>query len=302
MKFPDKQLQDWTPLDNNPLELIRNCINTDTCSFSKDFFLQCKVSQVYDLDNINPVKSAIENVKTDIKNNMQSYVDATGISVLSPIYIVLIQYPNKWDTNGKDIKGYHYSQFDIEDIDPKPCVRRDILKDEYTVCNQADTKMIVVYPMYSRNKDKLYDYGVIDDRYNINLSDDIKSSLKPNLNAKPNFKGIVDMIKFFGRYASKNQLCFVECNNDSSLVCGCATRRDGVDDPITDPKGVYKSFCKAPYDPKDDTTKYNFSHYAFMYRVNERENIINKDSFSNYITDVNIDAETEKKINEFILK
>lgn len=300
MKFPDKPLLSWSPEDNDPLKMIMNCINNDTCSFSEGFMFPCKTSSVYDLDPSNPIKSAIQNVKLDIRNNMTEYANSTGISILAPVYIILIQYPNKWDTNGANINGYHYSQFDIDDLNPKPCVRRNILTDEHTVCDKADTKMLIIYPMYSKTPGRFYDYGVINDDYNLPLPNDIDMKLKPDIPIKPNFKGIVDMIKFFGRYASKNQICFTECNQNSSLVCGCATRKDGTDNPIANPNSTYKSFCKAPYDPNNNDTRYLFTHYAFMYRVNEREKIINNDSFSNYITDVNIDVETETKINFFL--
>lgn len=302
MKFPDKALTHWSPEDNEPLTLIMNCLNTNSCSFSEGFMFPCKTSDIYNLDSSNPIKSAIENVKHDIRTNMKEYAESTGISIIAPIYVILIQYPNKWDTNGANINGYHYSQFDIEDLNPKPCVRRNLLTDEHTVCDKADTKMLIIYPMYSKTPGRFYDYGVINDDYNLSLPEDIMSNLKIDIPIKPNFKGIIDMIKFFGRYASKNQICFTECNQNSSLVCGCATRKDGTDNPIANPQATYMSFCKGPYDPNDNSTRYLFTHYAFMYRVNEREKIINNDSFSNYITDVNIDAETESKINFYLKK
>lgn len=300
MKFPDKKIQDWTAEDNNPLELIRTCINSDQCSFSKDFMLPCKVSQMYSLDASNPIKSVVENIKSDIKNNMKEYVDKTGINILAPVYVVVIQYPNKWDTDGKNINGYHYSQFDVEDLNPKPCIRRNLWSDDFTVCNRVDTNMIIVYPMYSKIPGQFYNYNVTDAKYDLVLPDEIAGNLKKDLPVKPNVKGIVDMIKFFGRYASKNQLCFIECNNDSSLVCGCGTRKDGAENPDADATTAYKSFCKGPYDPENDDSRYNFSHYAFMYRVNEREKILNSDSLSNYIMDVNLSTFFENKISDFL--
>ena len=292
LRFPEKSMGDWTTGYNNPLQLVKDCVDSDNCMISDpDFTLQCKTSKVYDLDNKTPMQDAIEKIKKDVKENMKSYyVDG----IMAPVYMLVIQYPKKYDFDDYGNKGYHYSQFDVEDNYAKPCETRNISKGTKTICNSVDTKMILIYPMYSKESGKIYDYGVRDNTYDIEGVDGKDG--KEGMDGKsPNIKGIVDMVKFFGRYANKNALCFIECNNDPSLYCGCATRKDGVDDPRKN-KGTYKSFCKLPFDKDDaENTEDKFTHYAWMYRVNERST-----AFNDILTDINIDHNVEKKINQYL--
>lgn len=291
MRFPERSMSGWTTQYNNPLQMVKDCIDGDSCLISDpEFTLQCKTSQVYKLDAVDPMKDSVEKIRADIKEKMQAYAKD---GILAPVYMLVIQYPRKYDTDDYGNQGYRYSQFDIDDNGAKPCITRNISKGTTEVCKTVDTFMLLVYPMYSKERGKMYDYGVRDSTYDINIHAKEKEKEKDNT---PNVKGIIDMVKFFGRYANKNQLCFIECQNNPSLFCGCATRREGVENPLEDPDGTYKSFCKLPFDSEDpENTEDKFTHYAWMYRVNERSY-----AFKDLVTDTNIDHNVERMINRHL--
>lgn len=297
LRFPERSMGDWTTGYNNPLQLVKDCVEGDSCLISDpDFTLQCKTSKVFDLDDRDPIKDAVNKVRVDVKQSMNAYAKE---GIMAPVYMLVVQYPKKYDFDDYGNEGYHYSQFDVEDNNAKPCETRNISKGTKEICNAVDTKMMLIYPMYSKETGKHYNYGVRDNTYNISAgeggTEGTGRSGGTDKKVPPNVKGIVDMVKFFGRYANKNALCFIECNNNPSLFCGCATRKDGVDDPRED-KGEYKSFCKMPFDKDDaENTEDKFAHYAWMYRVNERSS-----AFKDIITDVNIDHNVEKKINHHL--
>lgn len=305
LRFPERSMSNWTTEYNNPLQLVKDCIDDDNCVISDpDFTLQCKTSQIYQLNDVDPIKDSIEKIRKDIQQNMTAY---SKDGIMAPVYMLVVQYPRKYDFDDYGNKGYRYSQFDIEDNGAKPCMTRNISKGTTEICNSVDTFMMLIYPMYSKETGKLYNYGVRDDTYNITPSNGNDGNSNEgngsdgnegngNEKGSGNVKGIIDMVKFFGRYANKNQLCFIECQNNPSLFCGCATRREGADDPRKNPNDTYKSFCKLPYDDTDpDNTEDKFTHYAWMYRVNERSY-----SFKDIVADTNIDHDVERMINRYL--
>lgn len=266
--------------------------------------LLCKTT-LHDLDKENPtsISNIMKKINIDLQGEMKPYTKLTNSSILAPVYIILMQYPNKFYYDDHGSKGYKYTQFDLKNSHIKPYERKNVSTGSTIhTCRGnncktiIDTKMLVVYPMY--NKEKIEFYPNVCNTYllkklpkNIKLFPNIKEKERES-QIKPNFKGIVDMIKVLNEdklEITKHLNCFIECNNNTNYYCGCGTRMEGVKDPkdITEKKR-YKSYCKEPYDKKNKETEKMFSHYLLMYRINELNTEV--------LTDIQLDVDTEQKI------
>jgi hypothetical protein len=266
--------------------------------------LLCKTT-LHDLDKENPtsISNIMDKINIDLNGEMKRYTELTNASILAPVYIILMQYPNKFYYDNYGGKGYKYTQFDIQGSNIKPYERKNVStgKINYNCrgdnCKTiVDTKMLIVYPMYNKNKIEFYPnlcetYLLNKLPNNIKLFPKMKENEK-NKQIKPNIKGIIDMIKVLNEdklQITKHLNCFIECNNNTKYYCGCGTRMNGVDDPKDITKEErYKSFCKEPYKKENKETEEMFSHYLLMYRINELNTEV--------LTDIQLDVDTEQKI------
>jgi predicted peroxiredoxin len=305
-KFEGKKKEEWEKSGiSNPMEYLKKII-------------KCKTT-IHDLEGENP--TSIINIKKklalDLEGEMNSYSKLTNVSILAPVYCIIVQYPNKYYKDDNGSKGYKYTQFDIEDNNIKPYERKNLSTGAITFsCNEKDcetiidTKIMFVYTMYT--KETIDFYPTICSTYLLKkLPNNIKLFEKLDLTKEekkkkqmPGFKGIIDFIKDInsnGLEITKDQSCFIECKNNSSIYCGCATRLEGVDDPkdiIKEDSLVsmkrYKSYCKEKYNSEKEETNELFSHYCLVYRINE----LNTEN----ITDIELDIDTEKRITYLLKK
>lgn len=261
--------------------------------------IRCKTT-IHDLDSkstptdIDKIKEIIND---DLHNEMLPYTKLTGTSILAPVYCILFQYPNKYHSGDGLEGGYNYNDL-MSGNKPYERVHYSNKKTRTNfMCNEGrciDTKMILVYPMY--DKDSINFYKTSCDKYLLNeLPRSIKlfenlSEDEKNIKQKPNFQGIVEFIKDLnknGLKINKEKNCFIQCNDTSKLYCGCATRFDGVENPIDNTeKKDYKSYCK------DLSENEKFSNYCFVYRINEL--------MTDNITDIGIGKEIEDNITHYL--
>lgn len=208
--------------------------------------LSCKTIVLENINKMYPQHNLIDIVKTHIKE--------LGNNILGPVYVILCQYPNKF-YKGSNI----YSQFNIASKNALPYIHHEngIMKYEGPV----DIKALLVLPMYSKNEM-------------------LTTFSEGSLMSKDGYylDGITDMLSYFNKYASKDNLCFIKCNKSTDLYCGCASRNEGE----------YLSYCK------DIKTEDKFASYGWIYRVNETN--IKDDGV--FIKKIEISNQLEKKITQ----
>tara|TARA_Y100000389_G_scaffold40620_1_gene35182 strand:- start:1384 stop:2577 length:1194 start_codon:yes stop_codon:yes gene_type:complete len=303
-KFKGVTKEEWNDKGyNDPMKLLQEK-------------LLCKTT-IHDLKSIEP--TSINEMRKHIKNSLnqmekEGYKDLItnesknsnnkiikSHSILAPVYVILLQYPNRFYKNNHGDKAYKYTEFDTLTENIKPYERQNRSTGNISFScigsdceTNVDTKMMIVYPMYDKNKVAFYppvcsEYFLNKLPENMNLFMKIKENERNN-QPKPNIKGIVDMIKILNEEPfsiEKHQSTFIQCNKNHKLFCGCGTRFEGVEDPDKMKSNEkYKSFCK---EPKSDN---KFTHFPVMYRLNELE--------IEDITDINMDPDTENKI-DFLL-
>lgn len=215
--------------------------------------------------------------------------------ILAPVYAIIVQYPNKiYSYNGSE--EVKYSTFDMDKDDLVPFQRKDISKMDTPHpkdnTGQIDTKILFVYPLYSKNPEEPY-YPAELPEYKYKLPTGYQQFKLDK--HELSIKGIVDMAKFFSGIRTfnsniklsptKSQQCFIKCNNDNTFVCGCGTRINDSND--------YKSYCTDTYEIDKDNFA-TLSNYLFTYRINEK--YINL----NAIQDISMDTETENRITVLI--
>jgi hypothetical protein len=237
-KFAGKTLEEL----ESPSEFIKGSINIPVNSY------MLSTSQNTIDEAVKTIKEDILKMQTILKNSSPSSVAGGGAGgggdeektkIMGPIYVSLMQYPNKFN---EDTGHYIYNQFNISTNKAKPHVR--VKNANYTYGSGiVKTELLIMYPMYS-NATKMPIQGEPEYSYD-----------------GVSYIGIINMIKFFGKYASKRQLCFIECNNSPNYYCGCGTNADGPDIPNSE-HNEYKSFCKDPSSPS------LFTNYGMIYAVN----------------------------------
>jgi hypothetical protein len=203
-KLPSTLFED---IDNDPIKTIKDN-------------LDCKTIQLNGINKLNPKENLINKVADAIKLNKNAYING-------PVYIVLIQYPNKF-LNG----SYVYNQFDLSDKYSKPYMNDTNGTISYH--GDVDIEALLVMPMYKAT--------LIENEFVL---------MENNVN------GIISMLKYFDKFATKEKQCFINCNNSTDLYCGCGSRKDGT----------YKSYCKD--DKMEDLSQDKFATYGWLYKMNE---------------------------------
>lgn len=304
----------WTQEHDNILEMIKDKI---PCKTSNVYDLRTEASKRAHFKKQKPsdfmlIQRVLED---DININMKKYKEIGDNKLLAPVYCMIIQYPNKLYTYQDGTEAYKYSHFDLDEKDLIPYQRRNVKKlnkpDVLDNEGQVDTKILFIYPMYAKHVVKFYrppgteyteDKENCKDnskRYTKECADQYPEYRMKIKNFNPDVKhsgdvsiqGIVDMIKFlsgvqndekFQLEITKSQQCFIKCNNNNEIVCGCGTKLHSDE---------YKSYCKDRYTVNDPDSKNKLSSYAFVYRINELKQDLNA------ITDIDMDYETEQKIS-----
>lgn len=205
-KLPSTLFQD---IDNDPIKTIKDNLN-------------CKTIQLNEINKSNPKENLIIKVANAIKLN-------NNADIQGPVYIVIIQYPNKF-LNG----SYVYNQFDLSDKYSQPYMNDINGKIDYN--GDVDVVALLIMPMY---KGTLIENEFV---------------LMENGN---NLNGIINMLQYFSKYSTKEKQCFIHCNKSTDLYCGCGSRKEGD----------YKSYCKD--DKMEDGTQDKFATYGWLYKINE---------------------------------
>ena len=235
-KLPSTLFED---IDNDPIKTIKDNID-------------CKTIQLNEINKLNPKENLINKVYDVIKLN--------NSSIIGPVYIVIIQYPNKF-LNG----SYVYSQFNISDKYSQPYMNDK--SGTISFDGDVDVQALLIMPMYKST--------LTDNEFVLIESEN-------NITNTYNLNGIINMLQYFDKYSTKEKNCFIHCNNSTDLYCGCGSRK----------KGDYESYCKD--DKTEDRSQDKFATYGWLYRINE----LNSQDKGIIINKINLTKEDEIKISD----
>ena len=216
------------------------------------------------MQKITPNKDENQNI---IKNSI----------IAGPVYAIFIHHPYYIENNVEESKKYYkdiyFNNENSKDFTPAYAIYNngdfDTEKNTDVNAKNIKTQMLLLYPLYDKYKDELYqakcDYYNLeqngtDSEGNIKIKDNTNLLFKQ----RPCFSGITEMMRYFKSasyyqnllYCSEqicndNELkpfslkfklsndanCFIKCkgslsisNTDMKIVCGCASQFN-VDDP-----------------------------------------------------------------------
>lgn len=275
-KFENMKSKNINSITDNNIKILNNTTLQDYkngFSFHKEIPLvdYSKFNSKFDVSNNNPlltyacIKSKLSNINensiekmvnelknkfyvnllefdtlstNDIINNINKDLDNTikisgGSKLKGPIFVLIYQSP--------------YLRFNNEEIYAKYDVTNN-LKSSY-IQNKDNieigtknlfTKVITIYPYYT----------YIDNTNSKIIMNDDDSGIKA-------FKEY-----FNDSLISRDKLCFMECNKNNTIACGCLNNT-----PSGDKVGSYKSTC-IEKDPNNNYTTTFYANYGMMYYLN----------------------------------
>ena len=276
--------EEWRPEYNNPLEIIKNEIPIRTSPAIHDITDLITRQTIYnaikkDLDHFKQHNPELYNKVQKITPNKDENQNIIKNSIMAgPVYAIFIHHPyyieNNIDESKKYYKDIYFNNKNSKDFTPAYAIYNngdfDTEKNTDVNAKNVKTQMLLLYPLYDKYKDELYqakcDYYNLeqngtDSEGNIKIKDNTNLLFKQ----RPCFSGITEMMRYFKSasyyqnllYCSEqicndNELkefslkfklsndpnCFIKCkgslsisNTDMKIVCGCASQFN-VDDPV----------------------------------------------------------------------
>lgn len=276
--------EEWRPEYNNPLEIIKNEIPIRTSPAVHDITDLITRQTIYnaikkDLDHFKQHNPELYNKVQKITPNKDENQNIIKNSIMAgPVYAIFIHHPyyieNNIDESKKYYKDIYFNNENSKDFTPAYAIynngKFDTIKNTDVNAKNVKTQMLLLYPLYDKYKDELYqakcDYYNLeqngtDSEGNIKIKDNTNLLFKQ----RPCFSGITEMMRYFKSasyyqnllYCSEqicndNELkefslkfklsndanCFIKCkgslsisNTDMKIVCGCASQFN-VDDPV----------------------------------------------------------------------
>ena len=276
--------QEWRPEYNNPLEIIKNEIPIRTSPAIHDITDLITRQTIYnaikkDLDHFKQNNPELYNKVQKITPNKDENQNIIKNSIMAgPVYAIFIHHPYYIENNIEESKKYYkdiyFNNKNSKDFTPAYAIYNngdfDTEKNTDVNAKNIKTQMLLLYPLYDKYKDELYqancnyynlEQNGTDSEGNIKIKDNTNLLFKQ----RPCFSGITEMMRYFKSasyyqnllYCSEqicndNELkefslkfklsndanCFIKCkgslsisNTDMKIVCGCASQFN-VDDPV----------------------------------------------------------------------
>lgn len=209
------------------------CVKHDINRADNIFEIQEMVNSLYNYFYTTIIDIYINNTN-DIINKVNEtltrvLISSTNYKLKSPIYVILYQSP-LLRFNDTEI----VAKYDMNNMKPS-YIQNDL--NVSIGSQQTFVKMVMLFPYY-------------------------KDYLKNNVISRLNNESGMDKFKdYFSNDSliSRNKLCFIECNHDNSIGCGCLNRSTPLNSNDTK---FYQSTCL-----NSNKTKTN---YGMMYRVNTK--------------------------------
>jgi hypothetical protein len=290
--------QEWRPEYNNPLEIIKNEIPIRTSPAIHDITDLITRQTIYnaikqDLDHFKQHNPELYSKVQKITANKDEYQNIITNSIMAgPVYAIFIHHPyyieNNIEESKKHYKDIYFNNANSKDFTPAYAIYNngvfDTIKNTDVNAKNIKTQMLLLYPLYDKYTDELYqakcDYYNLeqngtDAEGNIKLKDNNNLLFKQ----RPCFSGITEMMRYFKSASYYSNLsycseqicndnerklfslkfklsndanCFIKCkgslsisNTDMKIVCGCASQFN-VDDP------VYPEESTEPFTIPDD--------------------------------------------------
>ena len=276
--------EEWRPEYNNPLEIIKNEIPIRTSPAIHDITDLITRQTIYnaikqDLDHFkqhNPeLYSKVQKITPNTDENQNIIKNSI---MVGPVYAIFIHHPyyieNNIEESKKFYKDIYFNNANSNDFTPAYAIYNngvfDTIKNTDVNAKNIKTQMLLLYPLYDKYTDELYQAKC--DYYNLEQNGtDAEGNIKIKDNTnllfkqRPCFSGITEMMRYFKSASYYSNLsycseqicndnerqlfslkfklsndanCFIKCkgslsisNTDMKIVCGCASQFN-VDDPV----------------------------------------------------------------------
>ena len=208
------------------------CVKHDISTANNILEIQNMVDELYSDFYVKTYDMYINNT-TDIINKVSESINkvlisSTDYKLIGPVYIILYQSPYLRFNNDEITAKYDMNNM-------KPSYNQQNLN--VTIGEQPlFVKMVILYPHYiDFNKNNV-------------------------ISKKNNNDGLTKFKTYFNdSLLSRNKLCFIECNNNNSLGCGCLNRNNPLD---ANDNNFYQSTCL--------NDKQKKTNYGMMYKINHK--------------------------------